>query len=325
MYQKQTHTATECAEVTPKATCVLNKPEVDALITDVIARSHPAANLFPMPTEDKLRDLANDMKANGQLCPVITLGDRILDGRSREVARQLAGLDAYHIDFADVSTTASPSAYVMSVNMRRRDLDVTDRAKIAAALLPMMEAEAKERRGARTDRNPDDNRKFGRATEMAGKAAGVSADSVRKATLVGTHGCEELKNALNGKELSLNVAAKIARQPRNLQQRMIAEARAKPKRSATPKKRPSEPAHTPAVTPPTANAIVHEPQSFTAIASALLTLSAAAREYDTASKRQELVKAMKAETNVGTLAERWTAVFDFSEVMIPACRQCSTK
>ena len=56
--------------------------------------AHKYANLFPMMSDAELQDLAADIKAHGfrKQFPIITLDNKILDGRNREKASQIAGV-----------------------------------------------------------------------------------------------------------------------------------------------------------------------------------------------------------------------------------------
>ena len=46
-------------------------------------KAHPAADLFPMLSEARLRELADDIKANGLREPIRLFDGLILDGRNR--------------------------------------------------------------------------------------------------------------------------------------------------------------------------------------------------------------------------------------------------
>ena len=55
--------------------------------------SHPFAELFPMMDDGELKELANDIKANGQREDITTLDGMILDGRNRFRACEMAGVE----------------------------------------------------------------------------------------------------------------------------------------------------------------------------------------------------------------------------------------
>jgi ParB-like chromosome segregation protein Spo0J len=55
---------------------------------------HPLAALFPELPPEELTELARDIKARGQLEPIIVYKGLILDGRNRYLACQKAGVKA---------------------------------------------------------------------------------------------------------------------------------------------------------------------------------------------------------------------------------------
>ncbi len=74
------------------------------------------------------------------------LGDKILDGRNRFRACKKAGIAARFKNYAG----DNPLAFVLSANLKRRHLNESQRADIAAKLANM-------RQGARTDLQPSAN------------------------------------------------------------------------------------------------------------------------------------------------------------------------
>ncbi len=105
-------------------------------------KAHPAAELFPMMTEAELRQLAEDIKAHGLADPITMLDGMILDGRNRFEACKRAGVDLRYEHPQDIE---SPTVYVVSKNLHRRHLTVSQRAAIGAEMMPLLRAEAKQR------------------------------------------------------------------------------------------------------------------------------------------------------------------------------------
>lgn len=105
---------------------------------------HPAACLFPMMTEAELSELSEDIRKSGLIHPIITYRGEILDGRNRLVACRHAGVVA---DFEEWKPNGcSPTAWVMSANLKRRNLTPSQKAAIATEALPLFEAEAAQRK-----------------------------------------------------------------------------------------------------------------------------------------------------------------------------------
>jgi hypothetical protein len=102
---------------------------------------HPLAALIPQMTEPEFAELVADIKANGQLQPILIYEHQVLDGRHRLRACEQLGLaprtETYEGD--------EPAAHVLSLNLRRRHLSSSQRAMIATDFLPHLEREARAR------------------------------------------------------------------------------------------------------------------------------------------------------------------------------------
>jgi hypothetical protein len=112
-------------------------------------KAHPAADLFPLMPDDELQALADDIAANGLNQPIVIFENEILDGRNRNRACEMAGVKPEFQEWTDPG--CGPVAWVVSQNIRRRHLTATQRAALAVDLLPELEAEARQRQGARND------------------------------------------------------------------------------------------------------------------------------------------------------------------------------
>lgn len=87
-------------------------------------KAHPVADLFPMLAADELAELAADIKARGQLQPIVLDPDgRILDGRNRLAACELAGVDPMF----ETYDGDDPGGYALAVNATRRNLRPSQR------------------------------------------------------------------------------------------------------------------------------------------------------------------------------------------------------
>ena len=107
-------------------------PDMSAAIPqeDVVLEFHEFANIFPELTDDRLAELAQDIREQGLLDKIALYEDKILDGRGRYRACRMAEVEP---EF-DVFTGADPLAYVASRNQHRRDLDPSQRAMVAAKI-----------------------------------------------------------------------------------------------------------------------------------------------------------------------------------------------
>jgi ParB-like chromosome segregation protein Spo0J len=90
---------------------------------------HPVADLFPMLATDELAELAADIKQRGLLHAVVLDGEgRVLDGRNRLAACQLAEVEATFVTYDG----DDPDGYALAVNIARRHLTKGQQAMVAA-------------------------------------------------------------------------------------------------------------------------------------------------------------------------------------------------
>jgi hypothetical protein len=121
---------------------------------------HPVLKLFPPMSEEDLKELAADIKANGQREPVryIMRGGKqlLLDGQNRVAACKIAGVsvEADRYGYWDADSHVEEESlvpYVLSANLKRRHLTPAQRAAIVVSAQTMTNqfaAEAKERQKA---------------------------------------------------------------------------------------------------------------------------------------------------------------------------------
>lgn len=108
---------------------------------------HPAAEIFPMLSDEELDSLAVDIKTHGLRHPLVMHDRELLDGRNRLAACKIAGVAPSFVEYEG----DSPVSFVISVNIKRRQLDASQRACVAVEIEPMFAVEAKKRQGQRTD------------------------------------------------------------------------------------------------------------------------------------------------------------------------------
>ena len=99
---------------------------------------HPLANLFPLIEGDELVDFVEDVRANGLLVPIVLYEGMILEGRNRFRAYSAAGVAPGFEQY----TGDDPVGFVVSMNLRRRHLDESQRAMVAAKLATIGRARA---------------------------------------------------------------------------------------------------------------------------------------------------------------------------------------
>jgi len=106
--------------------------------------SHPIADIWPLLSDEELQELAEDIKQRGLLNPIVLYEGKILDGRNRFKACQLAGIVPKTLQYEG----DEPIAHALALNEKRRHLTKSQRAALAVEIEPMFEAEAKKRQQA---------------------------------------------------------------------------------------------------------------------------------------------------------------------------------
>ena len=90
---------------------------------------HPLCTLFPRLPDAELRQLADDIAANGLQQPIVLHDGMILDGGNRYRACLLAGVEPVFTTFAGASIVQ----FVLGANLHRRHLTPGQQAAIVAA------------------------------------------------------------------------------------------------------------------------------------------------------------------------------------------------
>jgi hypothetical protein len=66
-------------------------------------RWHPASKIFPLMSDPELKELAEDIDANGQQNPVTMLEGLVLDGRTRILALKKAGAQPRTVEAPEIA------------------------------------------------------------------------------------------------------------------------------------------------------------------------------------------------------------------------------
>lgn len=137
---RPTHSGNSQEKVVQDHGCDANTTKPNRGITSGY-EDHPLASIFPLMSDDELQDLTEDIARNGLLEAIVLYEGKILDGRNRNRGCIRSGRNPRYIEFQGTD----PAAFVLSKNILRRNLTKSQRAAIAADLLPMLEAEALRR------------------------------------------------------------------------------------------------------------------------------------------------------------------------------------
>lgn len=190
---------------------------------------HEYADIFPLIAESELQSLANDIRANGLLHPVVILDGKILDGRNRYLACTKAGVDPYFVEFSGTD----PLSFIISENLNRRHLNESQRAIVAARLANMTRSDAGAI-GNVAQGNATANLRLRDkvSTETAASMLNVGKRSVELAKEVMRKAPEKIKDIEGGKK-SLNSAR------REIKHKEVENAA--PKNKKAPTGQPAEP------------------------------------------------------------------------------------
>jgi hypothetical protein len=180
-------------------------------------KPHALANLFPMMEVAQFDDLLADIAANGVQHPVVLYEGAVLDGRNRYMAAAEAKVPFPVADYIG----SDPLGYVISVNLKRRHLSESQRARIAAEI-------AKLPKGA--------NQHTAIAAPSQAEAAvllNVSQDSIQRAAVVRDHAVPELDALVKAGTVAVSAAAEVARLPEAEQRETVAAGPKEIQRRAT--------------------------------------------------------------------------------------------
>ena len=134
---------------------------------------HPVAELFPLIEGAEFQELVEDIGANGLRTPILLDGDgRVLDGRNRLRACRAAGVEPR---FETWDGRGSPLEVVVSLNLRRRHLNESQRAMLAAQIKERLEEEARKRSA---------NWRTVETTEKAARLLNISPRSIDRAAQI---------------------------------------------------------------------------------------------------------------------------------------------
>jgi N6-adenosine-specific RNA methylase IME4 len=161
-------------------------------LTDALLPFHPLADIFPLIEGEDFQALVADIRQHGLHEPIVLLEDKILDGRNRYRACIAAGVDPIFVPYRG----DDPVSFVISFNLRRRHLDESQRAMVAAKLATL-------RRG---DNQHTEGLPIGRSSDLLN----VGERSVARAREVIDRGTPELQRAVERGDVSVSVAADIS-------------------------------------------------------------------------------------------------------------------
>jgi hypothetical protein len=201
--------------------------------------THPAADLFPLMDEQELAALADDIRENGLRQPVVLSDGKILDGRNRVRACELAGIEPRFED----ANGGDPVALAVSLNVKRRNLTRDQRAIAAAGAWPLYEVETgaaahgkSARSGPTSDRTRDRLATLFAVNKNAIQQARAllerdpdAAEAVKNSRVSLDHAYEALRQAEGARERAEQEARELEREAEEARRRLTELAESGPK------------------------------------------------------------------------------------------------
>jgi hypothetical protein len=175
-------------------------------------KNHPLAELFPNMEGAEFASLVEDIRAHGQVQPLVMYQGKILDGRNRARACEKIGIKPKTVDYRGTD----PLGYVLSLNLARRHLNESQRAMVAARVSEWSSAGGDRRSADQAANLPN-----GPTQAEAAQKLNVSERSVRNARKVVEHGTSALKKSVERGEMPVSTAAKLAEAPAKTQKAAV--------------------------------------------------------------------------------------------------------
>jgi hypothetical protein len=151
---------------------------------------HAVADIFPMMSPAEFRELKEDIAKNGLLEPIWTYKNQIIDGRNRYLACKEIGVDPVYIEWRSVNGT-SLIDFVLSLNLKRRHLNASQKAMVAVDALPFFEEQAHKRKLSTLKKGINTpvgelvpHREKGRSRDIVAKQFGVSGRYIQTAKTI---------------------------------------------------------------------------------------------------------------------------------------------
>jgi DNA modification methylase len=166
---------------------------------------HVLAELFPLMEGEAFTELVEDIKAHGLHEPIVLYEGEILDGRNRYLASQAAEVTPRF----ETYTGSDPLGFVISLNLKRRHLDESQRAMVAARIATLQLGANQHSEGL----------PIGRASELLN----VGERTVARAREVQDRGTPELIHAVERGDVKVSAAADIATESPERQREIVAQ------------------------------------------------------------------------------------------------------
>ena len=185
---------------------------------------HSASEIFPMMARHEYEALKTDIDKNGLQCPIMLYEGQILDGRNRYNACLDTGTEPHFVQYKG----KNPEAFVLSVNINRRQLTKAQASLVAAKIANKPEG--------RTGKNSANLHSLEDAADLFGvsrRSVATAKDFLSKADPTLVKLVDEV-----GSKLSLDAAYLVADLPIEEQQELASQGFKAVKAKAADLRRP---------------------------------------------------------------------------------------
>lgn len=182
--------------------------------------AHKFAEIFPFRAGDSLTALADSIAKTGQLEPIVLFEGKILEGRRRQAACIMRGIEPKFRQFGDRDTDGTDALeFSYAVNYHRRD-DMTQAEKAIAAQKYATFKFGDNQFSGRHKGGSENSRPAQTQAEAAEKFH-TSVDKIKWAKKVMEKGSPALQEAMRLGEVSISDAAAIADEPPEIQEKAL--------------------------------------------------------------------------------------------------------
>jgi hypothetical protein len=176
---------------------------------------HEYANIYRMLPDSELTSMAEDIKAKRQLLPITSYEGKILDGRNRYRACQIAGVDPWIEEY----TGDDPLGLIASLNDHRRHDSDNERAMVGARMANLVRGGDG---GIHKSNKPMGGLAPAITQERAAELSGSSVKNIQRAKPIVQSGIPELRDMAESGEVSIRAASEVARLPEEEQRKAVA-------------------------------------------------------------------------------------------------------
>lgn len=161
-------------------------------------------SLIPPLSKDEFSQLEENCKRDGILDSLKAWNRILIDGHNRYSISRKWDLN-YQVEEMDFSDREAVIHWIILNQFGRRNLSAYDRSVLALKLKPMIQEQAKNNQGTRTDICQKSDKSIDTKKELA-KVAGVSHDTIHKVETIETKAPEQLKEQVKTGQKTINQA-----------------------------------------------------------------------------------------------------------------------